>query len=68
MASSEPNDGNVSRVAQTALHDGFAAIADECDLTSEKTLKWIYGLLCMLEKPLLPDQASDLNTLMGKLN
>jgi hypothetical protein len=37
------------------LHDGFAAFADEIDLTFEKSLKWLYGLLCVLEKPLLPD-------------
>ncbi len=28
---------------------------------------WIYGLLCLLEKPLLPDQAADLNGLLEGL-
>lgn len=52
---SEPTDANVARVSQIALHDGLAAIAEECDLSDTSTLKWIYGLLCVLEKPLLPD-------------
>ena len=36
-------------------------------LRCEHTLRWLYGLLCLLEKPLLPDQAADLNTLHGRL-
>lgn len=51
----EPSDENVSRVSQIALHDGLALVTDEVDLTSTQSLKWLYGLLCVLEKPLLPD-------------
>jgi hypothetical protein len=50
-----PEDSEVGKVSQTALHDGFAAIYDELDLENECVLKWLYGLLCVLEKPLLPD-------------
>jgi hypothetical protein len=64
----EPTDHNVSRVSQTALHDGLALFAEDVDLTQEKSIRWLYGLLCVLEKPLLPDQAADLNVLLTMLN
>jgi hypothetical protein len=67
IKSSPPGDAEVGRVSQTALHDGFASIAEECDLGDERVLRWLYGLLCVLEKPLLPDQAADLNVILQKL-
>lgn len=67
LSNCEPTDENVSRVAQTALHDGFAAIAERCDLSQPKILTWLYGLLCVLSKPLLPDQAADLNLILANL-
>ena len=33
----------------------------------ERELIWIYGLLALLEKPLLPDQAGDLCSLLNSL-
>ena len=36
-------------------------------MSGERQLRWVHGLLCLLEKPLLPDQASDLNVLLNKL-
>lgn len=33
----------------------------------ENELTWLFGLLCLLEKPLLADQAGDLNTLLNIL-
>jgi len=38
-------------------------ISEESDLENQETLRWIYGLLCLLEKPLLPDQAAHLSEL-----
>ena len=31
----------------------------------ESQLTWIFGLLCLVEKPLLAEQAGDLNTLLN---
>ena len=36
-------------------------------LAQELTLRWLYGLLCLLEKPLLADTAADLNSLLSRL-
>ncbi|CDW83501.1 UNKNOWN [Stylonychia lemnae] len=51
---------------------GIFAIERQCDWLEKKQipeldLKIIYGLLCLLEKPLLPDQAADLNHLLSIL-
>ena len=61
------SEENISKVSQTALHEGFGLISEEIDLSEEKHMKWLYGLLCILEKPLLPDQAADLNLILNKL-
>jgi hypothetical protein len=37
-------------------------------LKHEHTLRWLYGLLCLLEKPLLAETAGDLNALLARLN
>ena len=54
-------------MSEIALQECFGLIAEELDLTVEGHLRWVHGLLCLLEKPLLPDQAADLNMLLNKL-
>ena len=39
----------------------------EYDLQSEQQVRWLWGLLCLLEKPLLPDVQSDLLLLLKDL-
>lgn len=34
---------------------------------SAQEMLWLYGLLCLVEKPLLPDQAGDMNMLLNRL-
>ena len=63
----EPSDEEISKISEIALQECFGLIADELDLKVESHLRWIHGLLCLLEKPLLADQAADLNMLLNKL-
>ena len=50
------------------MQEVFGIIAlESADKIDEKVLMWLYGLLCLLEKPLLPDQAGDLNLLLNVL-
>ena len=34
----------------------------------DRQLRWLYGLLCVAEKPLLADTAADMNDLLKELN
>ena len=70
-----PSEREVARAGEVVLQCIFGKIVeekedqwDESDKSIElKDLLWIYGLLCALEKPLLPDQAGDLNLLLNVL-
>ncbi len=49
------------------LQEIFGVIASEAETLEAQAMQWIFGLLCMIEKPLLPDQAGDLNMLLKVL-
>ena len=57
---SQATEEEVAKVSDIALQEVFGILADEADLSKEGTLRWVHGLLCLLEKPLLADQAADL--------
>ena len=63
----EASEEQISQVSEIALQECFGLIAQDVDLKVERHLRWVHGLLCLLEKPLLPDQAADLNMLLNKL-
>ena len=68
-----PSEDQISRISEIALQEIFGLLAEWDEEASgqpfrqETVLRWLYGLLCLLEKPLLPDQAADLCSLIGRL-
>ena len=69
-----PSEEQISRISEIALQEIFGLLAEMDEeergepLRRENVMRWLYGLLCLLEKPLLADQAAELNQLLGRLN
>ena len=64
----EISEPDIAAASELVLQEVFGVIAlESADKMDEKVLMWLYGLLCLLEKPLLPDQAGDLNLLLNVL-
>lgn len=69
----EPSEAEVCKISEIALQDIYGLLADWDEdsngqaLSREFTLRWLYALLCLTEKPLLADQAADMNSLLGRL-
>jgi hypothetical protein len=57
ICSQPMTDELISQVSQIALQDIFGY---EFNVSDTNHLRWLYGLLSILEKPLLPDTAADL--------
>ena len=57
-------DELLAGVTEVCLQDMFSY---EYDLQSEQQVRWLWGLLCLMEKPLLPDVQSDLLLLLKDL-
>ena len=65
---------DIGKASEPVLHEIFGILVSEKELSwdstcmiDDNTLYQIYGLLCLIEKPLLPDQAGDLNRLLNLL-
>lgn len=63
-----PTEHDIAKASEIVLQDIFGVIVsenedrwDQLEEIPETDQLWIYGLLCLLDKPLLPDQAGDLN-------
>ena len=54
-AGSEASEEIVSKISEISLQECFGQIAEDIDLKQERHLRWVHGLLCLLQKPLLPD-------------
>lgn len=63
----------IGTISEIALQEIFGLLAewDEEErgvpFRNEITLRWLYGLLCLQEKPLLAETAADLNQLLSRL-
>ena len=68
-----PTEEEIAQISEIALQEVFGLAAERDSevngnfLKKETVLRWLYGLLCLTEKPLLADQAADLNDLLARL-
>ena len=69
----EPSEAEVCKISEIALQDIYGLLTEWDEetsggaLSSEYNLRWLYALLCLTEKPLLAEQAADMNSLLGRL-
>jgi hypothetical protein len=64
------SDNLIAEAGELVLQEIFGVYASEREggvLPTQPELQWLYGMLCLLEKPLLADQAADLNQLLNLL-
>lgn len=66
------SESDIAQASEPVLHEIIGIIATEKETEWDKAhtipdsyLSIIYGLLCLIDKPLLPDQASDLNLVLN---
>ncbi|TNV77350.1 hypothetical protein FGO68_gene10414 [Halteria grandinella] len=61
------SDQQIAFAGELVLQEIFGMLARDLEDGDEVDQKWVYGLLCMLEKPLLAEQAGDLNQMLNGL-